>query len=188
MYYEKETLWLVWQRSALHTIPRRGMGRSGQRGCCFFEFLLLESFQAGLSWITILKKRENFRRAFDNFDYTKIAEYGPEKLESLAADAGIIRNRLKIKSAVSNALAFMEVQKEFGSFTEYIWGFTGGKQLVNSPETETAIPSKTELSDTISRDLKKRGFKFVGSTMVYAFLQATGIVNDHLTSCFRHGL
>jgi len=151
-----------------------------------FEFLTLETFQAGLSWITILRKRENFRKAFDNFDYKKIAQYSDEKKEALRQDAGIIRNRLKIKAAVSNANAFIEIQKEFGSFSNYIWGFVDHKPIQNHWENESDVPANTALSDTISKDLKKRGFKFVGSTVVYAHMQATGMVNDHITSCFRH--
>jgi DNA-3-methyladenine glycosylase I len=151
-----------------------------------FEFLVLETFQAGLSWITILKKRENFREAFDNFDYKKIAEYDEEKFQELMNNAGIIRNKLKIRAAITNAAAFMEVQKEFGSFSKYIWGFTGGKPVVNHWKTLNEIPAKTELSDKISADMKKRGFKFVGSTIIYAQMQATGMVNDHVVDCFRY--
>ena len=149
-----------------------------------FEFLILETFQAGLSWITILRKRENFRDAFDKFDYKKIAKYDEEKIAGLMENAGIIRNGLKIKAAVSNAQAFMDVQKEFGSFSNYIWGFTGGKPIENQRQTLKDIPATTELSDQISKDLKKRGFKFVGSTVVYAHMQATGMVNDHVADCW----
>lgn len=152
----------------------------------FFEFLLLESFQAGLSWITILKKRENFRAAFDYFDYKKIATYDESKINSLLQNEGIVRNKLKIKSAITNAIAFMEVQKEFGGFSNYIWSFVNGKTVVNKWKTDKEIPARTDLSNTISKVMKKRGFKFVGSTIIYAFLQATGIVNDHLESCFRY--
>lgn len=148
-----------------------------------FEFLILETFQAGLSWITILRKRENFRKAFDNFDYKKIALYNQDKIEELLQNEGIVRNRLKIQATVNNAQAFMKVQEEFGSFSNYIWKFTGGKPIVNCPKTLKDIPVTTPLSDTISKDLKKRGFKFVGSTVVYAHMQATGMVNDHLESC-----
>ena len=151
-----------------------------------FEFLLLETFQAGLSWITILRKRENFREAFDGFDYKKIANYSEEKIEALLQDAGIIRNKLKVRSAVTNALAFIEIQKEFGSFKKYIWGFVDGKPIQNTFKEMSEMPANTPLSDTISKDLKKRGFKFVGSTVVYAHMQATGMVNDHLESCFRY--
>lgn len=151
-----------------------------------FEFLILETFQAGLSWITVLRKRENFRKAFDNFDYRKIAKYDDNKFNELIQNAGIIRNKLKIKATISNAVAFMEVQKEFGSFSKYIWAFVNHKPIVNSWKTLNEIPAKTELSDKISKDLKKRGFKFVGSTVIYAHMQATGMVNDHVTDCFRH--
>lgn len=151
-----------------------------------FEFLTLETFQAGLSWITVLKKRENFREAFDNFDYKKISQYNDNKFNELIQNAGIIRNKLKVKAAISNAQAFMQVQKEFGSFSKYIWDFVDGKPITNSFKTLTEVPSTTPLSDTISKDLKNRGFKFVGSTVVYAHMQATGMVNDHITSCFRY--
>ncbi|MBK5207936.1 MAG: DNA-3-methyladenine glycosylase I [Flavobacteriaceae bacterium] len=151
-----------------------------------FEFLILETFQAGLSWITILRKRENFRSAFDDFDYKKIANYTEAKFEELLLDAGIIRNRLKIKATISNAVAFMEVQQEFGSFSTYIWSFTNGKPIKNKWKTLSELPATTELSDIISKDLKKRGFKFVGSTVIYAHLQATGMINDHIIDCFRH--
>ncbi|ATN05007.1 DNA-3-methyladenine glycosylase I [Chryseobacterium indologenes] len=150
-----------------------------------FEFLILESFQAGLSWYTILSKRDNFRKAFDHFDYKKIAVYDSQKIEELMNDAGIIRNRLKILSAVTNAQKFMEVQKEFGSFSEYIWGFVNGKPLDQKPKTLSDIPATTDLSDFIAKDLKKRGFKFMGSTVVYAHMQATGMINDHIESCFK---
>lgn len=151
-----------------------------------FEFLILEGFQAGLSWLTILRKRENFLKAFDRFDFNKVANYGQRKIDSLLQDSGIIRNKLKIESAVTNAKAFIGVRKEFGSFNKYIWGFTGGKPIQNEFESLEEIPAKTELSDFISKDLIKRGFKFVGSTIVYAHMQATGMVNDHIKSCFRH--
>lgn len=149
-----------------------------------FEFLILETFQAGLSWYTVLAKRDSFRKAFDQFDYQKIATYSEEKIQELMANPGIIRNQLKIRAAVSNALAFMKVQEEFGSFSKYIWGFTDGKPIDNNPKTLKEIPATTPLSDTISKDLKKRGFKFVGSTVVYAHMQATGMVNDHIEECF----
>jgi len=152
-----------------------------------FEFLILETFQAGLSWITILKKRENFRLAFDFFDYNKIAVYDEDKFDELMRNAGIIRNKLKIKAAITNAQLFMEIQKEFGSFSEYIWSFTNGKPIINSFKTLVGVPATTERSDIISKALKKRGFKFVGSTVIYAYMQATGMVNDHITSCFRYG-
>ena len=149
-----------------------------------FEFLILETFQAGLSWYTILKKRENFRKAFDNFDYKKVAQYDEEKVEELLQDAGIIRNKLKVRGTISNAIAFMEVQKEFGSFSKYIWNFTDGKPIENNRKSLREVPSTTPLSDAISKDLKKRGFKFVGSTVVYAHMQATGMVNDHVIDCW----
>jgi DNA-3-methyladenine glycosylase I len=150
-----------------------------------FEFLILETFQAGLSWITILNKRENFRTAFDNFDYKKIAQYPEAKIEDLLLDAGIIRNKLKVRSAVSNAQAFIKIQEEFGSFSNYIWKFTDGKPIINNPKTLKDVPSTTPLSDEISKDLKKRGFKFVGSTVIYAHMQATGMVNDHIADCWK---
>ena len=149
-----------------------------------FEFLILETFQAGLSWYTILKKRENFRKAFDNFDYKKVAQYDEEKVEELLQDAGIIRNKLKVRGTISNAIAFMEVQKEFGSFSKYIWNFTDEKPIENNRKSLREVPSTPPLSDAISKDLKKRGFKFVGSTGVYAHMQATGMVNDHVVDCW----
>lgn len=151
-----------------------------------FEFLILEGFQAGLSWLTILRKRENFRQAFDKFDFNKVANYDKQKIDVLMQDSGIIRNRLKIEGAITNAMAFIEVRKEFGAFDKYIWGFTGGKTIRNGFKSLKELPAKTELSDRISRDLKKRGFKFVGSTIVYAHMQATGMVNDHIRDCFRY--
>ncbi|MFV5694575.1 DNA-3-methyladenine glycosylase I [Flavobacterium sp. LB3P122] len=150
-----------------------------------YEFLILETFQAGLSWITILKKRENFKIAFDDFDYKKVALYTEDKIQELLQDTGIIRNQLKIRSAVSNAVAFMKVQDEFGSFSKYIWQFTGGKPINNNRKTLKEVPSTTPLSDAISKDLKKRGFKFVGSTVVYAHMQATGMVDDHVEECWK---
>lgn len=149
-----------------------------------FEFLTLETFQAGLSWIMVLNKRENFRAAFDQFDYKKIANYSEEKLEDLLQDPGIIRNKLKVKATVTNAIAFMEVQKEFGSFSKYIWGFLDGKPIVNQWKSLSEVPATTPISDAISKDLKKRGFKFVGSTVIYAHMQATGMVNDHILECW----
>lgn len=150
-----------------------------------FEFLNLETFQAGLSWITILRKRENFRKVFDNFDYRKMANYGENKVEDLMQDAGIIRNRQKILASISNAQAFMKIQEEFGSFSNYIWKFVDGKPIQNNLHDYKKAPATTELSLSLSKDLKKRGFKFVGPTVVYAHMQATGMVNDHQTSCFR---
>lgn len=151
-----------------------------------FEFLLLEGFQAGLSWKTILHKRKNFRKAFDNFDFNKIANYDKRKINSLMNDAGIIRNKMKIDAAVSNAKAFIKIRKEFGTFDNYIWSFVNYKPIVNKFKSLSELPARTELSDRISEELKKRGFKFVGSTVIYAHMQATGMVNDHLTSCFRY--
>ena len=151
-----------------------------------FEFLILETFQAGLSWITVLKKREHFRIAFDHFDYKKIANYTEDKYEELLHNPGIIRNKLKIKATITNAQAFMRIQEEFGSFSKYIWGFVNGKPIINNYKTLKEVPATTALSDVISKDLKKRGFKFVGSTVVYAHMQATGMVNDHITDCLRH--
>lgn len=149
-----------------------------------FEFLILESFQAGLSWYTILAKRENFRAAFDYFDYQKIAQYSEEKVEELIQNTGIIRNRLKILATINNAQKFMEVQKEFGSFSKYIWGFVNHEPIVNRPKTLKEVPATTEISDALAKDLKKRGFKFMGSTVVYAHMQATGMVNDHVEDCW----
>ena len=149
-----------------------------------FEFLILETFQAGLSWYTVLAKRENFRKAFDNFNVEKIANYSQKKLDELAENSGIIRNKLKIKATVSNAQAFIKVQEEFGSFSKYIWGFVGGKPIDNKPKTLAEVPATTEISDQLSKDLKKRGFKFVGSTVIYAHMQATGMVNDHILDCW----
>jgi DNA-3-methyladenine glycosylase I len=151
-----------------------------------FEFLVLEGMQAGLSWLTILRKRENFRTAFDHFDPRKIAPYNEKKIEELMQNSGIIRNRLKIVSAVQNAKAFLDVQAEFGSFDTFIWQFVERKSIVNKWKTLKEIPAKTPLSDAISKELKKRGFKFVGSTIIYAHMQATGMVNDHTVDCFRH--
>jgi|UniRef100_UPI00404A54FD DNA-3-methyladenine glycosylase I len=151
-----------------------------------FEFLILEGAQAGLSWTTILNKRENYRRAFDGFDAKKIAKYGDKKVAALQADAGIVRNRLKIAAAIGNARAFLTVQKEFGSFDAYLWSFVGGKPIVNHRRSPKDVPVRTPESDALSKDLLKRGFKFVGSTIMYAFMQATGMVNDHLVTCPRH--
>ncbi|MFC4723147.1 DNA-3-methyladenine glycosylase I [Geojedonia litorea] len=151
-----------------------------------FEFLILETFQAGLSWITILRKRENFRIAFDDFDYKKIVNYKQTKIDQLLQDVGIIRNKLKINATVNNAKAFMAIQEEFGSFSKYIWGFVNGSPIKNSLKSSKDAPATTTLSDVISKDLKKRGFKFVGSTVIYAHMQATGMVNDHEVKCFRY--
>jgi len=151
-----------------------------------FESLILEGAQAGLSWITVLRKREGYRAAFANFDYEAIAGFSDRKLMALRADERIIRNRLKIESARTNAIAFIETRQEFGSFSEFIWGFVNDRPIVNSWNENESITASTELSERISKNLKKRGFKFVGSTIVYSFLQACGLVNDHVTSCFRH--
>jgi DNA-3-methyladenine glycosylase I len=151
-----------------------------------FEFLVLEGAQAGLSWITILRKREAYRRAFDAFDPDKVARYGARKVEALLKDAGIVRNRSKIASAVSNARAFLTVKEEFGSFDAYQWRFVDGRPVQNARRSLKEVPPKTEISDAFSKDLKRRGFKFVGSTIVYAHMQAVGMVNDHVLDCFRH--
>ena len=151
-----------------------------------FEFLILETFQAGLSWIAVLRKRENFRKAFDDFNYQLIAKYEQPKIDILLQDAGIIRNRLKINATITNAQAFMKIQDEFGSFSNYIWAFVNETPIRNNFKSLQQIPANTPLSDLISKDLKKRGFKFVGTTVVYAFMQAIGMVNDHITSCYRY--
>ena len=151
-----------------------------------FEFLILEGAQAGLSWDTILQKRENYRAAFDRFDPKKIARYDRRKLQSLMKDPGIVRNKLKIASAVGNAKAFLQVQKEFGSFDRYVWQFVGGKSKLNAWRAGERVPATTAESDAMSKDLKERGFKFVGSTICYAFMQAVGLVNDHAVECFRY--
>jgi DNA-3-methyladenine glycosylase I len=153
----------------------------------WFEFLILEGAQAGLSWSTVLAKRENYRRVFHNFDVKKVAKFDAAKVEELMQDAGIIRNRLKITSTIKNANAFIAVQKEFGSFDKYIWAFVDGKPIQNSWKTMADVPAKTPISDAMCKDLKKRGFTFVGSTICYALMQATGMVNDHPVSCIRHG-
>lgn len=151
-----------------------------------FEFLILETFQAGLSWITILRKRENFKKAFDQFNYHKIATYGEDKIQQLLQDEGIIRNKLKVRATVTNAQEFIKIQKEFGSFSDYIWAYVNHKPIKNKVTNYKDAPGNTPLSDTISKDLKKRGFKFVGSTVIYAHMQATGMVNDHELNCFRY--
>ena len=151
-----------------------------------FEFLILEGAQAGLSWSTILRKRPNYRKAFDGFDARKISRYDDRKVAALLEDAGIVRNRLKVGSAVDNARAFLTVQREFGSFDSYIWAFVGGRPAQNRWKNPQDVPAKTAESDEMSKDLRRRGFRFVGSTICYAFMQATGMVNDHLTGCFRH--
>lgn len=153
-----------------------------------FEMLILEGAQAGLNWITILRKRQNYRKAFDRFKPQIVAGYNKRKINALLKDEGIVRNRLKIESTVTNARAFLEVQAEFGSFNRYLWGFVDGEPVRNRFRSLKQVPASTPLSDQLSKDLKKRGFKFVGSTICYAYMQATGLVNDHITSCFRHGL
>lgn len=160
-------------------VPMRDDGK-------LFEFLVLEGAQAGLSWSTILRKREGYRVAFDGFDPVKVASYDEDRISQLLADPGIVRNRQKVRSAVSNARAFLAVQQEFGTFSHYIWSFTGGTPIQNSWRTLDQIPSTSPLAEAISRDLKSRGFRFVGPTIVYAHMQATGMVNDHLVTCFRH--
>ncbi len=152
----------------------------------FFEFLLLDAFQAGLTWLTMLKKRENFRKAFDNFDFEKIAEYDENKIQSLLNNKGIIRNKLKIRSSVTNAQAFIKIRNEFGSFDKYIWEFVDNKPIINNYTNIKEIPAVSDESDAMSKALKKRGFKFVGSTICYAFMQAAGLVNDHEVDCFRY--
>ena len=151
-----------------------------------FEFLILEGAQAGLSWDTILRKRENYRDAFDGFDVEKVARYTDKRVEKLLQNEGIIRNRLKVASAVRNAKSFLKVQKEFGSFDKYIWSFVGGKPIVNKWKDTSQVPATSPISDAISKDMKRRGFNFVGSTIMYAHMQATGMVNDHETGCFRY--
>jgi DNA-3-methyladenine glycosylase I len=151
-----------------------------------FEFLILEGVQAGLSWLTILKKRDNYRKAYDNFDPVKIAKYDEKKINQLMKNHGIIKNLRKVEASINNAQKYIEVQEEFGSFNSYIWSFVNNKPVINSWKKDSEIPSKTELSDKISNDLKKRGFKFVGSTIIYAHMQAIGLVNDHIVNCFRY--
>ncbi len=151
-----------------------------------FEFLVLESAQAGLNWLTILRRRENYRKAYQEFDAAKVSQYDEEKIKELMQNAGIIRNRKKIEASVNNANNFLKIQGEFGSFDNYIWSFVDNKPIINHWEDITQVPATSELSDRVSKDLKLRGFKFLGSTIIYAHLQATGIINDHLTSCFRY--
>jgi DNA-3-methyladenine glycosylase I len=159
-------------------------GRPSKDDRHLFEMLILEGAQAGLSWITILRKRENYRRAFDGFDARKMAAYDARRIERLLGDEGIVRNRLKVEAAVTNARAFLAVQKEFGSFADFLWDFVGGEPVVNRPRTLRDVPASTDVSDAMSKALKKRGFKFVGSTICYAFMQATGLVDDHVAGCF----
>jgi DNA-3-methyladenine glycosylase I len=164
----------------------REWGRAVHDDRLLFEFLILEGAQAGLSWLTILKKRENYRRAFDNFDPGKVAKYNAQKVGKLLRDPGIVRNKLKIESTVRNAKSFLAVQMEFESFDAYIWRFVDGKPILNRWKSLREIPARTAISDAMSRDLLQRGFKFVGSTICYAFMQAVGLVNDHTTECFRY--
>lgn len=161
-------------------------GRPVKNDQVLFEFLVLESFQAGLSWLTVLKKRENFRKAFKNFDVVKVSKMNQKDVERLMQDAGIIRNRLKIEATINNAKRFIEIQKEFGSFAKYAWSFVDGKTIVNKLKKLSDLPAKTPTSDKMSEDMGKRGFKFRGSTICYAFMQACGLVNDHLVTCFLH--
>ena len=176
-----------WARNALAVqYHDREWGGAVHDDRTLFEFLILEGAQAGLSWDTILKKRANYRAAFDNFEPARVARYTPRKLERLLADPGIVRNRLKVESAVKNARAFLNVQKEAGSFDAYIWRFVGGRTRHNSWRSLEQVPARTAESDAMSKDLKRRDFSFVGSTICYAFMQATGMVNDHLTHCFRY--
>lgn len=158
-------------------------GRPSMDDKHLFEMMILESFQAGLSWYTILSKRENFRKAFANFDVIKVSKFNEDKLSELMQDAGIIRNRLKINAAVTNARIFIDIQKEFGSFSKYLWSFTDGKVIDNKPRLMADVPPKTDISDLMARDMKKRGFKFMGSTVCYAKMQSIGMVNDHLIDC-----
>ncbi len=151
-----------------------------------FEFLTLEGAQAGLSWLTILNKRENYRKAFDGFDVEKISKYTDKKKEELLANAGIVRNKLKISSTITNAQAFIKISEEFGSFDSYLWGIVSGEPIVNEWKSVSELPTKTKLSDMISADLRKRGFKFVGSTIIYSFMEAVGLINDHVVDCFRY--
>jgi len=151
-----------------------------------FEFLILEGVQAGLSWSTVLQRRENYRQLYDNFDPNLVARYTEQKIEALLTNPKLIRNKLKINASVKNAIAFLQVQKEFGSFSDYLWGFVDNSSIINHWETHEAVPNETDISTRLSRDLKKRGFSFVGPTICYALMQATGLVNDHLITCFRH--
>ncbi len=163
----------------------REWGRPVHRDRTLFEFLVLEGAQAGLSWSTILRKRENYRTAFDDFEPARVARFDAKNMASLMQNEGIVRNRLKIEAAVTNAKAFLQVQREFGSFDAYAWSFLGGRPIVNRPRTLQQVPASSRESDAFSRDLKKRGFKFVGTTIIYAFMQAVGMVDDHLATCFR---
>jgi len=183
---EKKIIRCSWATNDLIPYHDREWGVPQHDDRVLFEFLVLEGAQAGLSWDTILKKRENYRAALDDFDPKKISRYNQRKLDSLMGNEGIIRNRLKILSVVKNAKAFLEVHAEFGSFDRYVWQFVGGKPIVNARKSLSGIPSSTAESDALSKDLKKRGFTFVGSTICYAFMQAVGMVNDHAVTCFRY--
>ena len=186
---KKETIRCAWSENSTPIMLKYHDKEWGSPECddnYLFEMLLLEGTQAGLSWNTILNKRENYRRAFDNFNVDKVAKYNSKKIDSLLQNKGLVRNKLKIASAIRNAKVFISIQKEFGSFDAYIWKFTNGKPIVNKRKQTSDIPSSTKLSNTISIDLKKRGMSFVGPTIVYAFMQSIGLVNDHITSCFRY--
>ena len=180
----KRCFWAATEPNTSYHDTQWGVPVHGDR--LLFEMLILEGAQAGLSWTTILNKRENYRRAFDSFDAKKIARYDTRKVKQLLADPGIVRNRLKVAAAISNAKAFLAVQKEFGSFDAYIWSFVQGKPIQNRRRTFKEVPARTPESDAMSKDLLRRGFKFVGSTICYAFMQAVGMVNDHTVDCFRH--
>lgn len=178
---EKRCPWAIGEENIAYHDEEWGKPKHDDR--LLFEMLILEGMQAGLSWVTILKKRENFRKAFDNFEVERVANYDEDKIQELLQNEGIIRNRLKIRGAVKNAQAYVKIQQEFGTFDAYLWGFVDGKQIVNTYEKQDEIPAYTALSDRISKDLKKRGFTFVGTTILYAYLQAVGVVNDHMTWC-----
>lgn len=178
---EKRCPWAIGEENITYHDEEWGKPKHDDR--LLFEMLILEGMQAGLSWVTILKKRESFQKAFDNFDVERVANYDEDKIQELLQNKGIIRNRLKIRGAVKNAQAFLNIQQEFGTFDAYLWGFVDGKQIVNTYEKQDEIPAYTALSDRISKDLKNRGFTFVGTTIIYAYLQAVGIVNDHMTWC-----
>ncbi len=177
---------MEYERTNLRALSRREWGVPVRDDQKLFEFLILEGAQAGLSWITILRKRENYRAAFDNFDPAVVARYDDAKIAELLQNAGIVRNRLKVNAAVINARKVLELQQEFGSFSNYLWGFVDGKPIQNHWRGMGDLPAKTELSDKLSKDLVRRGFKFVGSTIIYSMMQACGLVNDHTVECFRH--
>lgn len=184
MAEKKRCRWVNLENADYVRYHDKEWGRPVHDDRLLFEMLTLEGAQAGLSWSTILKKREGYRRAFANFDVRKVSRFDAKKKKALMADPNIVRNRLKIDSTVTNAHAFMEVQREFGSFDRYLWSFVNNRPVVNRPKAMSSLPARTELSDRISKDLKKRGFRFVGSTIVYAYLQAVGLVNDHFKDCF----